>query len=177
MEMTKSGVGHIVNVDRLKGKRIRLNDFNMTSFEELIATGRASPPENSFGDFPLDAPRPPERYVHYHLNPLFLESLMGSFEWSHEDAFKLLFALAVSSELVDDSQNLTTIINSTRLYGTQAYVTNELWCRLSQVGFGVLSLLTFCLLVSTWNRKCNLDGEPNSLATLMQTLSQSPALR
>jgi hypothetical protein len=173
MEMTKSGVGRIVNVDRLKGKRNPFNDFNITSFEELITTGRASPPENLFGDFPLDAPGAPESYANYHLNPRSLESL----QWSYEDALKLLFAFAVSSEFVDDSQNSTTVINSTRLYGTQAYVTNELWCRLSQVGFGVLSLLTFCLLVSTWNRKCNLDGEPNSLAALMQTLSQSPALR
>lgn len=173
MEMTKSGVGRIVNVDRLEGKRNPFNDFNITSFEELVATGRASPSENLFGDFPLDAPRAPKTYKSYHLNPRSLESLPGS----HEDAFKLLFALAVSSEFVDDSQNSTTTINGTRLYGTQAYVTNELWCRLSQVGFGVLSLLTFCLLVSTWNRKCNLDGEPNSLAALMQTLSQSPALR
>lgn len=173
MEMTKSGVGRIVNVDRLKGKINPFNGFNITSFEELVATGRASPSENLFGDFPLDAPRAPETYKSYHLNPRSLESL----PWGHEDAFKLLFALAVSSEFVDDSQNSTTIINSIRLHRTQAYVTNELWCRLSQVGFGVLSLLTFCLLVSTWNRKCNLDGEPNSLAALMQTLSQSPALR
>ncbi|RPB07990.1 hypothetical protein P167DRAFT_372917 [Morchella conica CCBAS932] len=173
MEMTKSGVGRIVNVDRLKGKINPFNGFNITSFEELVATGRASPSENLFGDFPLDAPRAPETYKSYHLNPRSLESL----PWGHEDAFKLLFALAVSSEFVDDSQNSTTIINSIRLHRTQAYVTNELWCRLSQVVFGVLSLLTFCLLVSTWNRKCNLDGEPNSLAALMQTLSQSPALR
>lgn len=171
IEMTKSGVVNIVKVDR-QDQRTPFKEFNITSFEELVVTGRASPP-TKFGDFPLYSPEVPSRDESPKLNPRSLESL----EMDFETAFKLLFALTVHAGFVDHSQNSTTIINGTRLYDTQAYIANELWCRLSQGGFGVLSFLTLILLTITWNRKCNLDGEPNSLAALMQTLSQSAALR
>lgn len=92
----------------------------------------------------------------------------------YDKALKLLFAVAVSTELV--MTNSTDFIQVTRRLGTRGFAVNSLWARGTEAGLGVIVLLAMALAVLTYRRSCNLDGEPNSLAAALRLLSESPGL-
>lgn len=194
--------GVIQDVERL-GKKTAFDNFNITEFEAFATNGRTSAIKQgpqSLGTLPPEFPYPLyqlyQRFGYFDrslsnvgiLNKRALSNFVVakktqatmadlldpvSLAKAYGDAYKLLFAISVTSELTN--HNLSSRVTITRQFQTQAFRANPIWCRLSQGGFGLLALLTTFLLVSTWGRQCNLDGEPNSLAALMQTTARSRA--
>lgn len=92
----------------------------------------------------------------------------------YREAFKMLFVFAITDRWITVGTEVPTSV--TRTFWTHGFTVNTLWSRISQVAFGVLGMLTICLLVSTWSRQCNLDGEPDSLGAGLGLLSRSSAL-
>lgn len=90
---------------------------------------------------------------------------------TYTEAYKFLFAFAVASRLVDIRAPIPATV--TRRFEADTFAVNTLWCRLSQTGFVVMAALAICLLFSTWNRQCHLDGEPNSLLESMLVITES----
>lgn len=91
---------------------------------------------------------------------------------TYSRAFKMLFAVAWSQELLDpDSGVEGSVMRERRMRG---YRMNTVWARGAQVGFGVVAVLALGLVVGTWGRRCRLDGEPNSLAVGLGLLGRSP---
>lgn len=95
---------------------------------------------------------------------------------TYNEAYKLLFAFGVSLGMTDLNSTAGISTSVTREFKARVFVMDALWSKLSQAGFGVLSILTICLLISTWGRQTNLDGEPNSLASGLGLLAESNAL-
>lgn len=96
-------------------------------------------------------------------------------EKAYRDAYKLLFSFAMASQLKDLDISGSVPVTVTRTFEAKIFVVNNLWARASEIGLGVIAILTICLLVSTRRRICNLDGEPNSLLESMLAIDRSLA--
>lgn len=95
---------------------------------------------------------------------------------SYSDAYKLIFSFAFASGLGDLTAMGSGTVRIDREFEVDTYAVNTLWCRLLQGGFVVLAALVICLLVCTWGRRTNLDGEPNSLLESMLAIAGSLTL-
>lgn len=89
----------------------------------------------------------------------------------YREAFQLLFSFATSSDMIDPKSWTPTSI--TRESKSPGFKVNLVWSRASQAVLGALCIFTVFLIYLTWQRPCNLDGEPNSLAAAIGLLSRS----
>jgi hypothetical protein len=92
---------------------------------------------------------------------------------SLRDIYKMYFSFAVSSEL---TQLSTTKLTAQRTFETEAYVTDSLWARLLQASFCLMAVLDTVLTYLLYNKTLNLNSDPGSLASLLQSITASPAL-
>jgi hypothetical protein len=109
------------------------------------------------------------------LNEQDLDGLLDSEKLadSLRDMYKLYFSFAVSSELTQPS---TTKLTARREFKTEAYVTDSLWARLLQASFCFMAVFDAILTYLLYNRRLNLNSDPGSLASLLQSITTSPAL-
>lgn len=93
----------------------------------------------------------------------------------YQEAFKLLFSMVCTDALLNrfSEEVPTTVVRRLEVRG---YTVNVLWCRFGQAGLGIVAFLTIALTFLGWGRKCNLDGEPNSIATSLGLLQRSPGM-
>lgn len=91
-----------------------------------------------------------------------------------ESALQLLFAVAVTKGMVDGHTAET--VNVTRHVPTRGFVVNDRWARGTEGGLVVVVVLVVMLTLLVGRRRCELDGEPNSLAAALRLLSASPEL-
>jgi hypothetical protein len=90
-------------------------------------------------------------------------------------ALKLQFAMLCRDEWLNTlAEEVPATI--TREVKTRGFRMNENWCRGVQAAFAVLAALTIVMIVLLWERRCVLDGEPNSLASALGLLQRSPEL-
>lgn len=89
--------------------------------------------------------------------------------------FQLLFAVAVSKELVDSATAERVTI--TRQALSRGFIVYRLWARGAQGWLGLVAVMVAVLSVINGRRACALDGEPNTLAAALQLLRSSPYLR
>lgn len=101
------------------------------------------------------------------LNPKVLAEI-------YQSELRLLFALVVALDLVDNEVTVpATILREVRAMG---FAVNILWARGTQVGLAVVAIMMAILGALNHGRRCELDGEPNSLAAALQLLAASPQL-
>lgn len=82
----------------------------------------------------------------------------------------------MSSELRNSSGLLQEPTVLTRTLLAETFVVNAGWCRGLEACFIVLAALIVCLLISIRGRRCNLDGEPNSLLESMLAIASNQTL-
>jgi hypothetical protein len=87
--------------------------------------------------------------------------------------YKMYFSFALSSELTQPS---TTKLAAQRKFKTEAYVTDPIWARLLQASFSLMAIFDAALTYLLYNRRLNLNSDPGSLASLLQSIATSPAL-
>lgn len=92
----------------------------------------------------------------------------------YRNELRLLFSLVVSLELVDHEATVPVTIS--RVAHTMGFIVSNLWARGTQGALLVVALMTAILGVLTHGRRCELDGEPNSLAAALHLLAESPQL-
>lgn len=92
----------------------------------------------------------------------------------YRSELRLLFSLVVALELVD--QEATVPITISREVHTMGFTVSNLWARGAQGALLVVALMVAILGVLNHGRRCELDGEPNSLAAALQLLAESPQL-
>jgi hypothetical protein len=92
---------------------------------------------------------------------------------SLRDMYKMYFSFAVSSELTHPS---TAKLSAQRQFQTVAYVIDSVWARLLQTCFCLMAILDTILTYLLYNRRLNLNSDPGSLASLVQSITTSPAL-
>lgn len=94
---------------------------------------------------------------------------------SYRSALQLMFALAVTGEMVDDFDVIepSAVV---RMVFIRGFKVNHRWARGSQVGLLVVTAMGTVLVMMIRRRACKLDGEPNSLAEVLRLLAASPAL-
>jgi hypothetical protein len=109
------------------------------------------------------------------LNEQDLDGLLDAEKLSDSlrEVYKMYFSFAVSSELTQPS---TTKLTAQRKFTTEAYVTDSLWARLLQAAFCLMAVFDAVLTYLLYNRKLNLNSDPGSLASLLQSITTSPAL-
>lgn len=90
----------------------------------------------------------------------------------HETAFKLMFANAVTVEMIDQGKTTAGVVE--RSFRATGWAVNSKWGRVTEVGFALLAGITMCLAVITWQRRTNLQHEPGNLAAAITLLSKSP---
>lgn len=100
------------------------------------------------------------------LDPQVLENTL-------DGAFQLLFSLAVAQELV---RGPTVAAEVKRDIQSRGFVVNTLWARGGQGRLVVVAAMVAALCVINGRRRCELDGEPSSLAEALQLLTASPGL-
>ncbi|KAH0607813.1 uncharacterized protein H6S33_002847 [Morchella sextelata] len=93
---------------------------------------------------------------------------------TYEGALKMLFSVAVSTELV--LQNDTVSIPVTRKVATRGFGVNKAWAQGTLAGLALTMVLVAIMVVVLRRRPCNLDGEPNSIAAALRLLYHSPEL-
>jgi hypothetical protein len=89
------------------------------------------------------------------------------------EVYKMYFSFAVSSELTQPS---TTKLTAQRKFTTEAYIADSLWARILQASFCLMAVFDTLLTYLLYNRKLNLNSDPGSLASLLQSITTSPAL-
>lgn len=92
----------------------------------------------------------------------------------YRNKLQLLFSLVVALELVD--HEATVPITISRVAHTMGFVVSNLWARGAQAALLVVALMTVIVSVLNHRRRCELDGEPNSLAAALHLLAESPQL-
>lgn len=92
----------------------------------------------------------------------------------YRSELRLLFSLVVALELVD--QETTVPITIWREVHTMGFTVSNLWARGAQGALLAVALMVAILGVLNHGRRCELDGEPNSLAAALQLLAESPQL-
>jgi hypothetical protein len=109
------------------------------------------------------------------LNETDLDGLLDAEKLARRlrEMYKIYFSFAVSSELTQPS---TTKLTAQRKFQTEAYVTDSLWARLLQASFCLMAVFDAVLTYLLYNRRLNLHSDPGSLASLLQSVSTSPAL-
>lgn len=101
------------------------------------------------------------------LNPTVLAELYRS-------ELRLLFALVVALELVDHEATVPGTIS--RVVHTMGFAVSNLWARGTQAALVVVAFMVAILGAMNYGRRCELDGEPNSLAAALHLLAESPQL-
>lgn len=95
---------------------------------------------------------------------------------AYKTALQALFAIAITSELVDlRGDNIETVPVMRRVW-SKGFIVNHIWARGSQGGLVAVILMVVVLILMIERRPCNLDGEPNSLAEALRLLAASPEL-
>ncbi|KAG0634772.1 hypothetical protein HOY80DRAFT_1059128 [Tuber brumale] len=94
---------------------------------------------------------------------------------TYKKAFRLLFAFAVSEELVEYKESGNKIPIE-RVFRVEAFVIDEVWCRLLQTALGFIIVWAGALYFKVRKRPINLDGDPSPLAVTMMTICTSYAL-
>lgn len=99
----------------------------------------------------------------------------GELGRTYETTFKLMYANAVTLELMDEVTTTHGVVE--RTFRATGWTVNKKWARATQVGFGILMGITVWLAVITWGRRPNLQDDPGNLAAAMGLLSRSPGMR
>lgn len=92
----------------------------------------------------------------------------------YQSELQLFFALVVALDLVDNEITVPATIS--REVHTMGFTVNSLWARGTQGGLAVVAIMMAILCALNHGRRCELDGEPNSLAAALQLLAVSPQL-
>lgn len=129
---------------------------DMDSPQSLSGYALSSRTEQSLGEF---------------LDPLTLAA-------SYDRTLKLWFALAIAVDMVDNGPGVTsmTSVDVMRHLSTGGFVVDEVWAWGAQVMLAIVTVMSAVLAVWIRRRPCNLDGEPNSLAEVIQLLASSPEM-
>lgn len=91
-------------------------------------------------------------------------------------AYKLLFAMAVVGELSTFESPTTKDLLFERTFLVEAVTVNAIFARLIEAAIGLLLLLSFGLIYTTWNRTCCLAHDPSSIAAGMTAIAGSPGV-
>ncbi|KAG0136103.1 hypothetical protein HOY82DRAFT_599949 [Tuber indicum] len=95
---------------------------------------------------------------------------------TYKKAFRLLFALAVSQELVGYKESGKRIPIG-RVFRVEAFVIDKVWCRLRQTTLAFVAVWAGALYFNVCKHPINLDGDPSPLAVTMMAICASYALR
>lgn len=89
------------------------------------------------------------------------------------DAYRFLFAIGGgASELIIPSGKYLPAYRGKRKSKAIGYVPHELWTRVVQGCLCIIILLDIILIFTYWNRKCNIAGDPGTLASSLACVEQ-----
>lgn len=100
----------------------------------------------------------------------------GELRNTYSKAYKLLFASAMPSELRLSTEFSRSPTSLSRTFEMRTLAVNVVWCRGLEDGLLVVIVFTIFPLLSTTGRRCNLDGEPNSLLESMLAIATNKTL-
>jgi hypothetical protein len=87
----------------------------------------------------------------------------------YSDAYAYLSAMLIQPELVN-FDNDGSLAQAYRTYEATGYVVDAIWIRLLQAAFAVILALTLGLAAMLYRRKCDIGGDPGSIASAMSTV-------
>ncbi|KAI5814451.1 hypothetical protein BZA77DRAFT_318896 [Pyronema omphalodes] len=90
------------------------------------------------------------------------------------DSYKYLFAMAAGASglIVPDRSNLPQF-EGRRKYVVAGYVLDNIWTRVLEGCLGMVIILNFLLVSLLWNRRCAIDSDPGTLASIMASVDQA----
>lgn len=91
-------------------------------------------------------------------------------------AYSLLFAMAVVGELSAVHPSAAQNPSFERTFLIEAVTVDPVFARLIEAALGILLLLSFGLIYTTWRRTCNLTHDPSSIAAGMSAIAGSPSV-
>lgn len=199
----QASTGAVLSVKPL-GEKTPFTAINATYFEDLMSVGvnaavtavmDVAIHPNAVGEYPFAPPdhrfqlgrRFNDSIGIYNVHGLTGFGLAGEKEGELESmldptklgamfarAYRLLFAMAVVGELSNFNHTAAADSSFTRTFRAEAVTVNSIFARLVEVSIGIVVLLSFGLLYTTWSRKCNLAHDPSSIAAGMTAIAGSP---
>jgi hypothetical protein len=90
------------------------------------------------------------------------------------DSYKYLFAMAAgASALIVPGRSNLPQFEGRRKYAVTGYVLDNIWTRVLQACLAMVIILNFALLSLLWNRRCGIDSDPGTLASVMACVDQA----
>jgi len=87
-------------------------------------------------------------------------------------AYRYLFAMAVGAELTRPGSEASTA-KGLQNFETAGYVVDKTWARILQAALSAVLCLNIAFVAFLWRRRCDLAGEPGSLAAIMAAADSS----
>jgi hypothetical protein len=93
-------------------------------------------------------------------------------------SYRYLFAMTIGTGIsrYSDSSSKSTAENlqlGQRRYMQIGYVADPRWVRLSEGVLGAILVILICMMMLIWKRKCNLSGDPGTLASAMAGVDEA----